>query len=193
MGKIIDFPQKPNNKGKKRDTKKLITLLTVCGAVVTITGISIADVVGLLRNKEMDKSKFESDKEFSEDRTENFTPTPNPTSTLELDWQSKAEEYNNKGLDLYNSGYYEEAIEMYDNAIALEKQGIEDIDICYYNRGRAYYKLGNYEKAVGDFTISIEIKPHAKYYSNRAEAYRALGDHANASLDDSKAILNAFE
>lgn len=211
MGKKKKPKRMQEGKEKKEFIRKVITGLTVCGTIVTITGFSIADAVGLFGNKEADKNVSESVKESTEGNiiinntnevsVENIldkgalteTTSPTPTLTPEPDWQSRAEGHNKKGLELYNSGQYEEAIEMYDQAIALETEGIEDIDICYYNRGRAYYKLGNYEKAVGDFTISIEINPRTKYYSNRAEAYRALGDNANAALDDTKAIINAFE
>lgn len=108
-------------------------------------------------------------------------------------WQEMAQQYNNKGLDLYNSGRYEEAIEWYDKAIALETKKIEDIDICYFNRGRAYYILGNYEKAIGDFSIAIGINPRAKYYSQRALAYKQTGDTVNEALDNVKAVAGALE
>lgn len=108
----------------------------------------------------------------------------------EKDWQALAEEYNNNGLELYNSGEYEAAIEMYDNAIALEEKEIDNMDICYYNRGRAYYKLENYEKAIGDYTMAIEINPRGKYYSDRAVTYEKIGDIENAALDNARAVMS---
>lgn len=112
---------------------------------------------------------------------------------VEKDWQAIAEEYNNSGLELYNSGEYEEAIEKYDEAIALEEKKIEDMDICYYNRGRAYYKLGNYEKALGDYTAAIELNPRGKYYSDRAVTYEELGDTINAAADNARALMSSIE
>lgn len=109
------------------------------------------------------------------------------------DWQKIAEEYNNQGLELYNSGAYREAIEFYDKAIELEDKGIANIDICYYNRGKSYYKLGDYEKAVGDYTQAIAIASRLKYYFERANAYEALGDYEHAALDNANGLLNTIE
>ena len=114
-------------------------------------------------------------------------------SLLDKDWQEISEKYNNEGLELYDLGEYEEAIELYDKAINLEDKGIRDIGVCYYNRGMAYFKLENYEKAIGDFTKAIEISPKSKYYSNRAVAYEKIGDPEKASLDNMRAITNILE
>lgn len=115
------------------------------------------------------------------------------SSLLEKDWQAIAEEYNNDGLELYNLGKYEEAIALYDKAIALEGKGIRDIEVCYYNRGKAYFRLANYQKAIGDYTIAIQFSPKPKYYSDRAIAYEMIGDLENAMLDNLKAITTINE
>jgi len=57
----------------------------------------------------------------------------------------------------------------------------------------AYFKLENYEKAIGDFTKAIEISPKSKYYSNRAVAYEKIGEPEKASLDNMRAITNILE
>lgn len=114
-------------------------------------------------------------------------------SFLDKDWQEISETYNNEGLELYDLGKYEEAIELYDKAINLENKGIRDIEICYYNRGRAYFKLENYEKAIGDYTKAIEISPKSKYYSDRAVAYERLGEYEKAALDNMRALTNITE
>ena len=107
---------------------------------------------------------------------------------FEKDWQAIAEQYNNDGLELYDLGKYEEAIELYDKAIELENKGIDDMDVCYFNRGLSYYKLGNYQKAVGDFTQAIDISSKPKYYLNRALAYEKTGDTEKAALDNIKSL-----
>lgn len=109
------------------------------------------------------------------------------------DWQAIAEKYNNEGLELYNSGEYQEAIEMYNKAIELEEKKIENVDICYFNRGLAYYKLGDYGKSIGDYSIAIAINPRAKYYSQRALAYKMIGDEANETLDNIRALTSLIE
>lgn len=112
---------------------------------------------------------------------------------VEKDWQKIAEQYNSDGLELFNLGKYEEAIVMYDKAIKLENKNIVDIDVCYYNRGRAYFKMGNYQKAIGDYTIAIGISPRSKYYSDRAVTYEIMGETEKAALDNMKALTIIFE
>ena len=169
MGEVIRFDKVSKNTEEKKDnTKKkpkstIATVGIIVGIIAGICGILGTSVVGIYNHF------------FTED------------------WQERAEQYNNKGLDLYNSGQYEEAIEWYDKAIVLETKKIEDIDICYFNRGRAYYNLANYEKAIGDFSIAIGINPRAKYYSQRALAYKQVGDTVNEALDNVKAVAGALE
>lgn len=110
--------------------------------------------------------------------------------TVGRDWQKMAEEYNNEGLNCFNHGDYDQAIELYTKAIDLEKKGIDDIEVCYYNRGRAYYKQGDNKKAIGDFTQAISIKPKSKYYFDRAEAYEAAGEAENALNDRLKGAVS---
>lgn len=100
---------------------------------------------------------------------------------------------NNEALELFDSGEYEQAIKLYDKAIELESKGIDNIEVCYYNRGRAYFKRGDYQKAIADYTKAIEISPKSKYYSDRAVAYEKIGDTANASLDTARAFTSMFE
>lgn len=106
---------------------------------------------------------------------------------------------HNRGLAVFNSGNYIEAIRDYSKAIELDplyaggyndrgaafakvgnySQAIEDytkaIGInpkfasAYYNRGAVHYKLGNYSQAIKDYTATIEINP---WYGN---AYNNLG------------------
>ncbi len=47
----------------------------------------------------------------------------------------------------------------------------------YYNRGNAYGKKGQYDKAISDYTKAIEINPsYAKAYYNRGVAYIKEGE-----------------
>jgi tetratricopeptide (TPR) repeat protein len=59
----------------------------------------------------------------------------------------------------------------------------EDAD-TYYNRGNAYEKKGQYDKAISDFTKAIEINPrHADAYYSRGVVYYYKKDYEKA-LDD---------
>jgi tetratricopeptide (TPR) repeat protein len=55
---------------------------------------------------------------------------------------------------------------------------------AYYNRGNAYKKNGQYDKAISDFTKAIEINPrHADAYYTRGVVYYYKKDYEKA-LDD---------
>lgn len=170
MGKIICFAKK-SDKQNRKFRKKIVEIITIVASICTITGVTVIGVFNE-RNNEHHESEAGVD---------------------EQNWQAIAEEYNNKALDFYNSGEYEQAIQLYDKAIELEIKGIEDIEVCYFNRGRTYFKLREYQKAIGDYTKAIEINPESKYYSERAIAYEKIGDIMNASLDNVKAITFMME
>ena len=58
----------------------------------------------------------------------------------------------------------------------------------YYNRGKAYYNLGEYEKAIADFTQAINMNPDfAEAYQSRGIAYQASGDYQKADRDFNQA------
>lgn len=62
-------------------------------------------------------------------------------------------------------------------------------DTAYSNRGSAYIKLGECDKAIADYDRSIAINPNnATDYRNRSTAYTELGEYANAVADYDRAI-----
>ena len=60
----------------------------------------------------------------------------------------------------------------------------------YYNRGAAYYKNGDYDNAVADYTQAIELSLDGAYYAylGRAEACHDKGDYDKAISDLTQAI-----
>ena len=59
----------------------------------------------------------------------------------------------------------------------------------YYNRGIAYGKKGQYDRAISDFTKAIEIDPrYAEAYNNRGIAYGKKGQYDRAISDYTKAL-----
>ena len=61
--------------------------------------------------------------------------------------------------------------------------------ILYNNRGNAYCRKGDYNKAIRDYTAAIELKPdYARACYNRGIAYGAKDDNSQAILDYSRAI-----
>src|SRR5215831_2723818 len=59
---------------------------------------------------------------------------------------------------------------------------------AYNNRGIAYYKQGQNDQAISDYTKALEINPrYAEAYSSRAYAYYYLKDYGRAWDDLYKA------
>ncbi|OPH10107.1 tetratricopeptide repeat protein [Cylindrospermopsis raciborskii] len=92
--------------------------------------------------------------------------------------------YKNRADHLYQLGEYEEAVENYNQAIALN---INYVD-AYYQRGKIYFNRGIYEAAVDDFSMVIKTQPNygdAYYY--RGNCWLIMGNKQTASGDFKKA------
>ena len=112
------------------------------------------------------------------------TPTPRPSSAardLAQTYWKRIEQEDKKG------DYQAEIVDL--TAITQIKDlWPEDQSYAYHNRGRVYSTLKQYDKAVADFTETIRLAPdNENAYLDRAAAYAALGDSANAERDRKKA------
>lgn len=59
----------------------------------------------------------------------------------------------------------------------------------YYNRGVDYLNARDYQRAIAEFTESIQLdRVHAVAYANRGKAYSLLEDHGQAIADYTEAI-----
>jgi tetratricopeptide (TPR) repeat protein len=77
-----------------------------------------------------------------------------------------------------------DAIEAYDRVLALSP----DLAPAYYNRGTAFLRGEDFERAVEDLTHALALDPSLRQaYLNRAEAWAALGDSARAEADRRRA------
>jgi tetratricopeptide (TPR) repeat protein len=75
------------------------------------------------------------------------------------------------------------AIADYTKVIELKPDGES-----YYVRGNAYLEIGEYAKAIDDFTRSIKLDPAYYWsYKQRAKAYRNLGKFKLAQADERRA------
>jgi tetratricopeptide (TPR) repeat protein len=93
------------------------------------------------------------------------------------------------GLAAAKGGDYDEAIRLLDKAIASGELSQENVGDTYINRGHAWYAKGDYDKAIADFTKSIEVYPgNAEAYYNRGFAWDDKGDYDRAIADYTKAI-----
>jgi tetratricopeptide (TPR) repeat protein len=60
---------------------------------------------------------------------------------------------------------------------------------AYNNRGSAYIELGEYEKAIADYTKSIELDPtNIILYYDRSMAYNRTGEWDKAIADCNKVL-----
>ena len=65
----------------------------------------------------------------------------------------------------------------------------EDLAKAYNNRGAAYGIMGEYDRAIADFTKAIGLSPEdADTYNNRGNVHTIIGDYERAIADFSEAI-----
>ena len=85
-----------------------------------------------------------------------------------------------------NSKKFEDAIEMYNKAIALDKTK----DDLYAERGITYYKNLNYLNALNDFDSALRLRPRtAIYIYNKACMLALLGKKSEALLNLKLALI----
>ncbi|OQY45844.1 MAG: hypothetical protein B6242_09400, partial [Anaerolineaceae bacterium 4572_78] len=71
----------------------------------------------------------------------------------------------------------------YSESIRLDPESA----ITYYNRGRAYYNLHEYEKALTDYSEAIRLDPDdADAYFGRGNTYKQLKENDKAIADFKK-------
>ena len=89
-----------------------------------------------------------------------------------------------EGVKLYYAKNYHGAIKLYNEVLAFG-----DYQAVYNNRGNAYADLGQYERAIQDYSKSIGLYPndYVAYY-NRGNTYKDLGKYNQAIKDYNKAI-----
>ena len=76
--------------------------------------------------------------------------------------------YLDRGSRYGRNGVYHRAIQDYTAAIELDADLVE----AWYNRGCAWYEVGEMEKAIYDLTRAIELSPtNGLYYGQRALVY----------------------
>jgi tetratricopeptide (TPR) repeat protein len=117
-----------------------------------------------------------------------------------------AEAYANRGMAFAEAEYFKRAIVDFDRAIQLRREHAlggkkrrdellntiqlkpEDADL-YYNRARAYHALGQFDRALADYTQALNIKSnHVTVYYMRGTAYRDKGDRLKAIFDFNKVL-----
>jgi tetratricopeptide (TPR) repeat protein len=82
-----------------------------------------------------------------------------------------------------------EGIAACDRVIASGETGARGRAVAYSYRGRAWLKIGEYDRAIADFDASIRLDPaNAWTFNNRGSAWYFKGDRDRAIADFDKAI-----
>ncbi|MBI5747750.1 MAG: tetratricopeptide repeat protein [Nitrospinae bacterium] len=96
----------------------------------------------------------------------------------------EASQWFDKGYQHALNKEYDNAIESYTKAIALDPNYAQ----AYNNRGVAYYDKGQHDRAIEDYNKAIALDPNlASAYNNRGVAYGLSGNMGRAISDFQKA------
>jgi tetratricopeptide (TPR) repeat protein len=90
------------------------------------------------------------------------------TSTNSL----KAYEFLNKGLQLYSNGQFNEAIDMYNHALSIDKK----YEKAYFKRGESNVKINNYNEGINDYKKVENYVKKDSVFSLIGDAYIKQGD-----------------
>lgn len=95
-----------------------------------------------------------------------------------------AQIYELRALGYMNKGFYNKALNDYNESIKLYSlTTIKPIE-CYRYRGNVLLKLEKYNDAITDMTMSIEREPDfAQQYYYRALAFEKIGELQKARID----------
>ena len=89
----------------------------------------------------------------------------------------------NEGVTLSQAGSQDEAIAMFNEALALNKKCFD----CFFNIGAASAQKKDYDKAIEAYNKSIEIKPTPEAYNGLANVYNAQRKFDDATAASKKA------
>lgn len=94
--------------------------------------------------------------------------------------QETAASWLDLGAEAALKGDYQSAVTNYNQSLQLEPFNPD----TYYNRGVAYYNLGQQQQSLQDFTTALKLNPQmAEAHGNRGELRLQLGDLAGAKQD----------
>jgi tetratricopeptide (TPR) repeat protein len=92
--------------------------------------------------------------------------------------------HNNLASALFEKGETQKAIYHYNKVIRITNYAP-----AYYNMGIIYYRLGQHQRAIENFSEAIRIKPdYFNAYNNRGIVYNYLGQYQNAIENYSETI-----
>lgn len=102
---------------------------------------------------------------------------------------ASAHEDARAGLEAVRAGDHERGVELLTKAIEAGDLADTNLTIAYYNRGNAWFHLGDYTRALEDLTTAIDRNPRfLEAFIKRGAAYKELGEYELAIADLSSAL-----
>lgn len=99
--------------------------------------------------------------------------------------RKQAEELVNQANALLESGNYQDAITLYNQAIELDDSNYE----VFYNRGIAYYQEGEFDRAIGSCQEAVNLnKSYALAHMCLGDSYSKKGDYQSAYSEYTETI-----
>ena len=90
---------------------------------------------------------------------------------------------HSQGAALYDEGRFDEAIDFFERAIALDDQSYTRYHLCL-----AHTEKKDFDRALREINRAIELNPSvAKYYHRRSRIWQSKGDRARADEDYKRA------
>ncbi|XP_017490960.1 PREDICTED: mitochondrial import receptor subunit TOM70-like [Rhagoletis zephyria] len=98
---------------------------------------------------------------------------------------AKANDLKNKGNEFFRLNKYEDALRMYNEAIAvLPSERTKELATCYQNKAACYEHLKQFDQVIEDCTKAIENdKLYVKAYLRRGKANEVLEKYEDATFD----------
>jgi TolA-binding protein len=93
-----------------------------------------------------------------------------------------------RALELFNNLKFSEAVELFNNSTKYGSYSNKLYALTYYWRGEAYYRLGEYDKAIGDYKKYVDMpvaygqKEFNTAHYNLGYAYFKKKDYSEASV-----------
>jgi tetratricopeptide (TPR) repeat protein len=112
---------------------------------------------------------------------------------------SPFDEFYEQGIVYYDSGYYNEALVEFDNAMDIDTAEYQ----LYYYRGCTLLKLDYYEDAIADLNVYIKFFPEDRdalfnrglawfYFNNKETAYRDFDAASKLGDARAKSLIRRF-
>ena len=99
------------------------------------------------------------------------------------------QDYLQRGFEAHQNDNMDDAIEYYTEFIRLDPGDTSNVSVAYYSRGIAYGAKHEYDPAIEDYNIAIQLNPNfAEAYNNRGYAYHKKGEIDRAIEDYDSAI-----